>query len=173
MEASQAQPKSGYLDFSRLHPGELIGILGAGVLALSLFLPWFSPSDTNPNSVINGERAPGVTGGPPGDFNAFDTFATLHWWLLAACSAPLILAWIVARGHTLTWRPGEITMIVGITAFVLILLNGVVLGKPGESVEVGFMYGYAVAMLGAIGICAGGYLRQAEGVRGRKPPGTL
>jgi len=36
-----------------------------------------------------------------------------------------------ATGRELAWRPGEVTMIVGITAFVLILLNGIILGRPG------------------------------------------
>ena len=53
--------------------------------------------------------------------NAFEIFGILDWLLVAACLAPFILAWIVARGHKLTWRPGEVTMIVGMTAFVLII----------------------------------------------------
>jgi len=163
MEASRARG-GGYLDLSRLHPGEYIGMLAALVLAGSLFLPWFSTSDTNPNSTIDGQT---------GDLNAFDSYATLQWWMLAACSAPFILAWIIARGHKLTWRPGEVTMIVGITAAMLIVLNGWILGKPGGSVEISFAYGYFIALLGALGICAGGFMRQAEGVRGRKPPGTI
>ncbi|HWH45842.1 MAG TPA: hypothetical protein VNT32_14065, partial [Thermoleophilaceae bacterium] len=88
MEASRARG-GGYLDLSRLHPGEYIGMLAALVLAGSLFLPWFSTSDTNPNSTIDGQT---------GDLNAFDSYATLQWWMLAACSAPFILAWIIARG---------------------------------------------------------------------------
>jgi hypothetical protein len=162
MEASPAQ--HGYLDTSRLSRGEFFGMASGIVLVLSLFLPWFSTSDSNPNSVIDGQR---------GDVSAFDTFSTLQWWLIAAATAPFILSWIIARGHALTWRPGEVTMIVGITAFVLILLNGIVLGKPGDSVEISFQYGYLVGLLGALGICAGGFVRQSVYERGRKPPGTL
>lgn len=152
------------MDLSRLQRGEYIGLVGSLVLVLALFLPWFSTNEANPNSVIEGER---------GSFNAFEVFSTLQWWLIAAASAPFILAYIIARGHKLTWRPGEVTMIVGITAFALILMNGIILGKPGDSVEIGFEYGYAVGLAGALGICAGGMIRQAEGARGRKPPGTL
>lgn len=155
-----------YLDASRLHRAELIGMASSLVLLLSLFLPWFSTSDTNPNSTLAGK-----SGGESA--TAWEIFASLDWLLVAACTAPFILSWLIARGHELTWRPGEITMIVGITAAVLILLNGVVLGKPGDSVEVGFSYGYLVALLAALGICAGGFLRQAELGRGRKPPGTI
>jgi hypothetical protein len=78
------------------------------------------------------------------------------------------------RGHKLTWRPGEITMIVGMTAFALIILNGVILGRPGDpDSEIDIKIGYIVGLLGAGMICAGGIIRQAEGDRARKPPGTL
>lgn len=163
MEASSAR-RGSYLDFSRLSRGEVFGMLAALVLVGSLFLPWFSTSETNEFSRINGER---------GEFNAFETFGTLYWWLIAGATAPFILAWIIARGHKLTWNPGEVTMIVGVTAVVLILLNGIILGKPGDSVEIGFEIGYFVALAAAAGIAAGGYLRQAGYIRGRKPPGTL
>lgn len=163
------------MDFSRLQRGEYIGFVGVAVLLGSLFLPWFSTGE-NPNATINDERVPGgrEQGGSGGEFTAFETYATLDWLLVAACAAPLILAWIVIRGHKLTWRPGEITMIVGMTAFVLIILNGVVLGKPGDpDSEISREIGYFVGILGAILICAGGVIRQAEGARTRKPPGTL
>ena len=45
--------------------------------------------------------------------------------------------------------------------------------EPGDTVDVEFRFGYAVALLGAIGISAGGFVRQAVYQRGRKPPGTL
>jgi hypothetical protein len=164
MEASRIEQR-GFLDLSRLHRSEYFGFLGAVVLLGSLWLPWFETDAGNPNARINGQT---------GDFTAWETFGSLDWLLVAACSAPFILAWIIARGHTLTWRPGEITMIVGITAFVLILLNGVVLGKPGEpDTEISFEYGYLVGLLGGAGICAGGVIRQAEGARERKPPGAV
>ena len=156
--------RSSFFDLSRLSRGELIGMVSALVLVGSLFLPWFATSDSNPNSVIDGKH---------GSFDAFEAFGSLPWWLIAAASAPFILSWIIGRGHALTWRPGEVTMIVGITAAALILLNGVILGKPGDSVDVGFRIGYLVALLGSLGICAGGFIRQAEYERGRKPPGTL
>lgn len=152
------------MDFGRLQRGEYIGFVGVGVLLLSLFLTWFSTGDSK-NGEINGAQ---------GDFTAWDTYGTLDWLLVAACAAPLILAWIVVRGHKLTWRPGEITMIVGMTAFALIVLNGVVLGRPGDpDSEISLKLGYFVGMLGAALICAGGIIRQAEGERTRKPPGTL
>jgi hypothetical protein len=65
-------------------------------------------------------------------------------------------------------------MIVGMTAFVLIVLNGIVLGKPGgPDSEIGLEYGWFIGLLGAAGICAAGVLRQAEQARERRPPGVL
>ena len=152
------------MDLGRLQRGEFIGFAGVGVLLVSLILPWFETSD-NPNAQINGQT---------GEFNAFDTYGSLDWLLVAACLAPFILAWIVVRGHKLTWRPGEITMIVGMTAFALIILNGVILGRPGDpDSEIDIKIGYVVGLIGAAMICAGGIIRQAEGDRARKPPGTV
>ena len=167
MEASRAEePRSGYLDVSRLSPGEYGGMAAALLLFASLFLPWFTTSETNANSTVGG-----ATGGDGA--NAWQTFATFDWLLVAACLAPFILAWIVARGHALSWKPGEVTMLVGMTALVLILCNGIILGKPGDSVEIGLGIGYFVALLASVGMMVAGYLRQALLSDARKPPGVM
>jgi hypothetical protein len=152
------------LDFSLWLPGEYYGFVGSAVLFLSLFLPWYGTS-SNPNAEINGAR---------GTFDAFATFKVLDILLVGACTAPFILAWIIARGHALNWRPGEVTMIVGMTAFVLIILNGIILGKPGDpDSEISLKIGWFIGLLGSAGICTAGVLRQAEQARDRKPPGVL
>ncbi len=92
---------------------------------------------------------------------------------MAACAAPFILTWIIARGHKLTWKPGEVTMIVGIVAFMLILCNGIILGRPGDSVDIGLSFGYFVGLLASLGLLAAGYLRQAVYETARKPPGVV
>jgi hypothetical protein len=166
MEASAEEGRSGYLDFSRVSPGELLGMGAALVLLGSLWLPWFSTSSENPNS-----RLGDVSGGASA--NAWQVFNTLDWLLVAACSAPFILTWIIARGHKLTWKPGEVTMIVGIVAFMLILCNGIILGRPGDSVDIGLDIGYFVALLASIGLLVAGYLRQAVYTTARKPPGVI
>ena len=173
-EEDDEEDKGPAFSLKRLHKSEMIGFAGSLVLLLSLFLPWFktdcesldppTPEGCNEESVYAGEV---------GDFTAWETFAILDWLLLAACIAPFILAYIIARGHELSWRPGEVTMIVGMVAFALVLLNGVILGKPGDTVEIGFKYGYLVALFGAFLIMAGGTLRQAMSVRARKPPGVM
>jgi hypothetical protein len=166
VEAS-AEERSGYLDMSRVSPGELIGMGAALVLLASLWLPWFTTNPDNPNSKLPG----GVHGGDSA--NAWQVFSTLDWLLVAACAAPFILTWIIARGHALTWKPGEVTMIVGIVAFMLILCNGVILGRPGESVDIGLAIGYFVALLASLGLLVAGYLRQALYTQDRKPPGVI
>ncbi|MDQ3645172.1 MAG: hypothetical protein M3356_06685 [Actinomycetota bacterium] len=170
MEASSVKGASGYVSLSRLTPAELMGCLAGVVLALSLFLPWFGTSD-NPNSVLAG-----ATGGDT--VSAFDVFGILKWLLLAAASAPFILSWIVARGHKLTWKPGELTMVVGTTAFVLVLCNGIILGRPEDaatssSIEISLQIGYLVALVASLVLAASGFLRQSRYTEGRKPPGVI
>jgi hypothetical protein len=166
MEAS-AEGGSGYLDFSRVTPGELLGMGAALVLLASLWLPWFTTSSENPNSRLPGGASNGDSA------SAWAVFGTLDWLLVAACAAPFILTWIIARGHALTWKPGEVTMIVGIVAFMLILCNGIILGRPGDSVDIGLGVGYFVALLASVGLLVAGYLRQAVYTTARKPPGVI
>jgi hypothetical protein len=166
MEASRAQGRGGYLDLSRLSPGEFLG-MGAGLVLLgSLWLPWFTTNEDNPNSALAG-----ASGGDGA--SAWAVFSTLDILLVLAATAPFILSWILARGHRLTWKPGEVTMIVGITAFALIICNGIILGRPGDSVDIGLGVGYWVALLAALGLLAAGYLRQSVYGDPKKSPGTI
>jgi hypothetical protein len=164
MEASEA--REAYLQPSKLTPGEFGGMAAGLVLVASLFLPWFGTSESNAHSVIAG-----ASGGDSA--NAWDVFPTLRWLLVAAATAPFILSWIIARSHKLTWAPGEVTMIVGITAFVLIICNGIILGRPGDSVDISLKIGYFVGILASLGMAFCGYLRQAVYTEGKKPPGVL
>ena len=166
MEASRAEGRGGYVDTSRLTPAEYAGCLAAIALVLSLFLPWFGTSASNDASMLAG-----ASGGD--SVNAWQTFGLLDLLLLAAATAPFILAWIIARGHKLTWKPGEVTMLVGITAFVLILCNGVILGRPGDSVEISLEIGYLVALVACVAMAASGFVRQSRYTEGRKPPGVI
>jgi hypothetical protein len=171
VEASRADGRGTYLDLSRLTPAEFMGWAAALVLVGSLFLPWFGTSETNDNS-----RLAGVSGGDT--VNAWQVFGLLDIVLVVAASAPFILAWIIARGHTLTWKPGEVTMVAGITAFVLVLCNGIILGRPKDeatdtAIEISLQIGYFVALLACFGMAASGYLRQSRYKEGRKPPGVI
>src|SRR4051794_39445141 len=93
---------------SRLHMSELVGVLGSLLLAGSLFLTWFSTDCSAPGHPAGCNGSGGAQfNGQFGDFTAFETFKILDWLLLAACIAPIILAYIVTRGHELSWHPGE------------------------------------------------------------------
>jgi hypothetical protein len=168
MEASTAEErKDAFIDLSRLTVGELLGMGAAAVLLGSLWLPWFSTS-SNPNSKIT---SAGI--GHDQSATAWETFPILKWALVAACVAPFILTWIIARGHGLGWKPGEVTMLVGMIAFVLILCNGIILGKPDPGIEVSLSWGYLVGLVGAAGMMVAGFLRQALHSDAKKPPGVL
>jgi hypothetical protein len=165
LEESDNGPQG--FSLKRLHWSEVIGFVAAGVLLASLWMSWFATS-SNPNSKI------GTAGiGPNQSATAWHTFRILDILLAAACSAPFILAYIVARNAELSWKPGEVTMIVGITAVVLILCNGVILGKPKPNIEISLQIGWFVGLLGAIGLFVSGFLRQALHTDAKKPPGVL
>jgi len=171
IESGQERPG---INLKNLKWPEFLGFAGAAVLIGSMLLPWFTTSCTserpfrpegcNTNSTLNGLR---------GEFNAFETYAIMDILLVAACIAPFVLAYLVVREAPLSWAPGEVTMIVGMVATALILLNGIILGRPGDSVEISLGIGYLLGMLGALMILAGGLVRQAMYGRTRKPPGVL
>ncbi len=163
----QLEKPGRYLDLSLVSPAELVGMASSLVLLGSLWLPWYSTSG-NPNSVIESSGT-----GPNGHATAWEVFTVFDWLLLSACVAPFILTWIIMRGHSLSWNPGEVTMIIGMTYFVLILCNGVILGKPEPDIEISLSYGWFVGLLATVGLLASGYLRQAVYGQTRKPPGTL
>jgi hypothetical protein len=162
------------LDASKLDRSEIIGMVAAGILILSLFLPWYSLS-TDPNVVQRGTD-PGNWACGVGDSSCsgWETFPILRWLLIAAAAAPFILAWIVIRGHALSWPRGELTAIVGLTAFVLIAYNGIV-DKPQEGLEMSLGIGYFLGLLASIGIFISGGFRAVESGGGaqRKPPATF
>ena len=108
----------------------------------------------------------------------FETFPIMRWLLLAAALAPPILAYILVRGHKLTWPPGEMTMVVGFTAFVLVFYNGDHRqAGAGAGIEFGesLDYGYCIALVSTLVIAVTGFFRSAEekGAVQRKAPGTV
>jgi hypothetical protein len=162
------------VDTSKLDRSEIIGMVAAAVLVISLFLQWFSLS-TDPSLVQRGDDPNNWVCGVGNDScTAFDTFPILRWLLIAAAAAPFILAWILIRGHALSWPRGEVTAIVGLTAFVLIAYNGI-LDKPNAGLEVSLSIGYWLAILASLVIFGSGGWRAVESGGGaqRKPPATF
>jgi hypothetical protein len=162
------------MDTSKLGRSEIIGMVAAAVLVLSLFLEWYSLS-TDPSVVQRGgDPENWACGVGDSSCSGWETFPILRWLLLAAAAAPFILSWIVIRGHALSWPRGELTAIVGLTAFVLIAYNGIV-DKPQDGLEISLAFGYWLALLASIGIFVSGGFRAVESGGGarRKPPATF
>ncbi len=154
----------------------MIGIVAGLVLVVSLFLQWFS---LETEGVVRDDEDDLVCGGSVEDPNTsctgFETFPILRWLLLGAAAAPLILSWIVIRGHQLTWPRGEMTAVVGLIAFVLIAYNGMIDKPSASDIGVGLSYGYWFAILASLGIFLAGGFRAVESGGGgrRKPPATF
>src|SRR4051794_2037242 len=168
-------PGRARLDASKLDRSEILGMVAAVILVIAVFLQWFSL--TTDQSVVTRDPhdpADWACGVNHTSCSAWQTFPILRWLLLAAALAPFILAWIVIRGHALSWPRGEVTAIVGLTAFVLIAYNGIV-DKPQEGLEMSLGIGYFLALLASIGIFISGGFRAAESGGGgqRKPPATF
>jgi hypothetical protein len=159
------------MDFSRLDRNRvLLGAVGSIVVIISLlFLPWYSLTEVPERAA----QQAWICGTDDYSCTGFETFGILRWLLLAGACAPLILGWIIVRGHKLSWAPGELTMVVGFTMTVLIGYNGII-ARPGDTFGVGLDYGYWLALLGSIAIAATGFLRSQAGQRReRKTPGTV
>ncbi len=134
--------------------------------AIAVFLPWYSTG--NANSSIGGHNHVANQ-----DFSAWQVLPVFRFLLLLAAAAPFILAWIIIREHALSWPRGELTAIAGLSAVTLILVKGFVF-KPGEpSGQISLSYGFVVALIGAILILAGAFVRSTEIGKARKPPGVL
>jgi hypothetical protein len=152
-------------NFSRLNRDDLIAGAAGLLLFISLFLPWFGV-DLDENQTLCGATSDSCT--------AFETFNILDILLVAGAAAPFILIWILIRGHELSWPPGEVTAIVGITAAALILYNGLVdrVGEARESISLDV--GWYLALVATIlMLIAAAETRFRRGGERRRPPGTF
>ena len=152
------------MDVRRISTSEILAAVGGLLLAIGVFLPWYSPNTDNPNAVVAGSREA---------VSAFDAHSILRWLLLAAAFAPIVLLWIVIRDHELSWPRGEMTAVIGIIAFGLTMYVGVI-DRPGEPPsEISLGFGWFISLLGTILIAVGGSYRASTTERPRKPPGVL
>jgi hypothetical protein len=152
------------MDVRRISTSELLAAVGGALLAISVFLPWYSANPDNPNANISGMK---------GMVSAWDAHMILRYVFLAAAAAPVILLWIVIRDHELSWPRGELTAVIGIVAFVIVVYLGIIdrTGEPPS--EISLAYGWFIALLGSILIAVGGSYRASTTERPRKPPGVL
>ena len=153
------------MDLRALNRGELLAILGGALLGVSVFLAWYTLG--NHFTQLNGCH------GPNGKCTAWHALLIVRFLLLAAAVAPLILSWIIIRGHALSWPRGEVTAVVGVTAFILVLFRGVI-DKPGAPADqIGLTYGWFVALAGTVLMILGAAWRYQESAPRRNPPGVL
>jgi hypothetical protein len=153
------------MDFSRLQWSDWLAALGGVVLGLSVFVQkTYEARPESPTAQIEGLR---------GTVSIYEVHPILRWLLLAAAIAPIILVYIIARDHQLSWPRGELTAVVGLAAVTLILYTGII-DRPGEpSGQIELDWSWYTALGGALAIAIGGAVRASEVERKRKPPGVL
>ena len=148
----------------RLTRSELVAMAGGVLLVIGLFLTWYHLENAN--------TAIGSTKGPA-DLSGWEAHSIVRWLLLAAAAAPMILAYIIYRGHALSWPRGELTAVVAITALGLIVYLSII-DKPGTVTSlVKLRIGVFVSLAGALLMLIGSALRASSVERPRKPPGVL
>lgn len=160
------------MDFKRLKWMEWLGVFAAGLLAISLFAPWFALSDV-PEREIQGSW---VCGEGVFECSAWESLTFWRWVFLAAVISPLLMLWFVGTDVTGKYPTGEFTMTIGFTIMVLVFFNGPIV-KPGEGVTFGIslQWGWVLAMIAGVLIAIAGGVRSLESGGGpkRKPPATF
>jgi hypothetical protein len=153
------------MDFKQLDRGEAVAVIGGILLGISVFLSWYS--------LGNRFASLGSCRGPHTTCSAWSSLLILRFLLLAAAAAPAILAWIIIRGHALSWPRGELTAVTALTALTMILFRGLV-DRPGTPPgEISISWGWFVALVGGLLILLGAVARARQGSARRKPPGVL
>ena len=95
----------------------------------------------------------------------------VRYLLLIAAIAPAVLAWIILRGHALSWPRGEVTAIIAIAALTFTLFRGLIARPGSPSGEISVDYGWWIAVIGGLLILIGSVWRTRESAAVRKPPG--
>ena len=153
------------MDFRKLDRGELIATVGGIVLGISLFLDWYTLGDKF--------AMLGQCHGPNGTCTGWNSLQFLRFLLLIAAVAPAILAYIVIRGHALSWPRGELTAVTALAALTFTVFRGLI-DRPGQPPgEISISYGWWVALVGGLLILVGSIWRAREASAVRKPPGVL
>src|SRR5438270_13947349 len=149
------------MNIKELDRGELVAVVGGILLGVSLFLSWYSLG--NSNAVLGSCRGPDTT------CSGWASLSAFRFLFLIAAVAPLILAYIIVRGHALSWPRGELTAIAALVALVFTLFVGV-LDKPGQPRgEISLSYGWFIGLAGSLLILLGAVWRTQESGAQRKP----
>ena len=151
------------MDLRQLDRRELFAVLGGAILGVSLFLAWFTLRDRFATL--------GTCRGPNASCSAWKSLMMLRYRLLIAAIAPAVLAWIILRGHALSWPRGEVTAIIAIAALTFTLFRGLIARPGSPSGEISVDYGWWIAVTGGLLILIGSVWRTRESAAARKPPG--
>jgi hypothetical protein len=150
------------MNFRQLDRGELVAVLGGAILGVSLFLAWFTLGDKY--TMLGSCRGPGTS------CTGWRSLLIIRYLLLVTAVAPLVLAWIIIRGHALSWPRGEMTAIIAIAALTFTVFRGLI-DRPGTPPgQVGIAVGWWVGLAGGVLILLGSVWRAQESAT-RKPPG--
>jgi hypothetical protein len=156
---------SAAMNFKALDRGELLASVGGILLGLSLFLSWYTLG--NRNAVLAGCRGPNTS------CTGWASLAALRFLLLIAAIAPAVLAYIIIRGHALSWPRGELTAVTALVALTMTVFRGLI-DKPGSpSGEISIAIGWWVALVADLLILTGSVWRAQESGARRKPPGVM
>ncbi len=153
------------MNLKALNRGEILATIGGILLGISLLMAWFSLG--NANAVLNSCHHAHQS------CSGWDSLSAFRYLIILAAVAPLILSWVIVRGHALAWPRGELTAVVAVIALVLVLFRGVIDAPGAPPEEINVDYGFWVALAGALIMLAGAVWRAQESAPQRKPPGVL
>jgi hypothetical protein len=153
------------MNIKELDRGELVAVAGGILLGVSLFLSWYTLG--NRNAVVGNCRGPNTS------CTGWAALSALRFVFVIAAVAPLILAWIIARGHALSWPRGELTAVTALVALIMTLFVGVIDHPGSPPDEIGVAAGWWVAVAADLLILTGSVWRAKESGARRKPPGVL
>jgi hypothetical protein len=153
------------MNFKALDRGELVATVGGVLLGVSLFLSWYALG--NRNATLERCRGPNST------CTGWAALSVLRFVFLIAAVAPVILAYIIVRGHALSWPRGELTAVVALVALIMTLFLGVIDHPGSPPGEISVSGGWWVALFADLLILAGSVWRSQESGARRKPPGVL
>jgi hypothetical protein len=157
------------LSIGRLRGGELLAGVGAVVLFVSLFLPWFGLDFAGWSDWVraHADEIPGWTAYLPGGPYEWDAWTLLGWFALAiatlavACAAWLIVVTAVARPVTHIVAAAVLTATIAPVALVLLALRALVF-QPGANEVTTVEYGAWIGLAGAVLLVIGAWSSLAD-----------
>src|ERR1700749_565454 len=154
------------MNLKELDRGELVAVAGGILLGVSLFLSWYTLGNRNAEL--------GTCRGPNSQCTGWAALSAVRFLFLIAAAAPLILSWIIARGHALSWPRGELTAVTAMVALIMTLLAGVIDHPAPPPGQITVAIGWWVALAACLVLLTGSVWRyKGSGARRAAPGGPL